>query len=132
MEESLEQSTVGLVGLEDFQQCRKELEEANAREAAEEQKKVKKRKKAAKSTLPFAMDDEGDGEEASGSSTPNGNGNGESPRSAPSSGRTLPFHLERKDAGIGMWYRIWTVVKALGLDHIDALLGAAPCDQRRE
>ncbi|KAA1469521.1 XAP5-domain-containing protein [Dentipellis sp. KUC8613] len=85
MEESLKKSTVGLVRLEDFQQRRKELEEAKAREAArtdelkEEQKKVKKRKKAAKSTLSFAMDDEGDGEEASGSSTPNGDENGEKP-----------------------------------------------------
>jgi protein FAM50 len=34
MEESLKNSTVGLVRLEDFQQRRKELEEAKAREAA--------------------------------------------------------------------------------------------------
>ena len=34
MEDSLKQSTVGLVRLEDFQQRRKELEEAKAREAA--------------------------------------------------------------------------------------------------
>lgn len=34
MEESLKNSTVGLVRLEDFQQKRKELEEAKAREAA--------------------------------------------------------------------------------------------------
>lgn len=34
MEESLKKSTVGLVRLEDFQQRRKELEEAKAREAA--------------------------------------------------------------------------------------------------
>ncbi|KAI0079878.1 XAP5-domain-containing protein [Panus rudis PR-1116 ss-1] len=71
MEDSLKQSTVGLVRLEDFQQKRKELEEAKAREAArtnelkDEQKKVKKRKKVAKSTLSFAMDEEGDGDESS-------------------------------------------------------------------
>ncbi|EPQ58328.1 XAP5-domain-containing protein [Gloeophyllum trabeum ATCC 11539] len=65
MEESLKKSTVGLVRLEDFQQRRKELEEAKAREAArtnelkDEQKKVKKRKKTAKATLSFAMDEEG-------------------------------------------------------------------------
>ena len=34
MEDSLKKSTVGLVRLEDFQQRRKELEEAKAREAA--------------------------------------------------------------------------------------------------
>jgi len=34
MEETLKNSTVGLVRLEDFQQRRKELEEAKAREAA--------------------------------------------------------------------------------------------------
>jgi protein FAM50 len=34
MEDSLKNSTVGLVRLEDFQQKRKELEEAKAREAA--------------------------------------------------------------------------------------------------
>ena len=34
MEDSLKKSTVGLVRLEDFQQKRKELEEAKAREAA--------------------------------------------------------------------------------------------------
>lgn len=34
MEESLKNSTIGLVHLEDFQQKRKELEEAKAREAA--------------------------------------------------------------------------------------------------
>ncbi|EPT06047.1 hypothetical protein FOMPIDRAFT_1109728 [Fomitopsis schrenkii] len=72
MEDTLKKSTVGLVKLEEFQQRRKELEEAKAREAArtselkynllrDEQKK-KKRKKTAKSTLSFAMDDEGDGE----------------------------------------------------------------------
>jgi XAP5, circadian clock regulator len=39
----------------------------------EEQKKVKKRKKAAKATLSFALDDEGDGaDHTSGSATPNG------------------------------------------------------------
>ncbi|PSR75397.1 hypothetical protein PHLCEN_2v9155 [Hermanssonia centrifuga] len=64
MEDTLKKSTVGLVRLEEFQQRRKELEEAKAREAArtnelkDEQKKVKKRKKVAKSTLSFAMDDE--------------------------------------------------------------------------
>ncbi|KAH7912208.1 XAP5, circadian clock regulator-domain-containing protein [Hygrophoropsis aurantiaca] len=68
MEENLKNSTVGLVRLEDFQQRRKEIEEAKAREAArtnelkEETKRVKKRKKAAKATLSFAMDDEGEGE----------------------------------------------------------------------
>ncbi|RPD66082.1 XAP5-domain-containing protein [Lentinus tigrinus ALCF2SS1-7] len=74
MEDTLKQSTVGLVRLEEFQQRRKELEEAKAREAARtnelkydveglfrEEKKVKKRKKTAKSTLSFALDDdEGD------------------------------------------------------------------------
>ena len=98
MEDTLKKSTVGLVRLEDFQQRRKELEEAKAREAARtnelkyvvhsysvvcktvacratslrtdclpdveglfrDEKKVKKRKKTAKSTLSFAMDDEGD------------------------------------------------------------------------
>lgn len=35
MEDSLKKSTVGLVRLEDFQQRRKELEEAKAREAAQ-------------------------------------------------------------------------------------------------
>lgn len=34
MEESLKKSTIGLVRLEDFQNKRKELEEAKAREAA--------------------------------------------------------------------------------------------------
>ncbi|KAK0210863.1 XAP5, circadian clock regulator-domain-containing protein [Desarmillaria ectypa] len=64
MEDTLKHNTVGLVHLEEFQQKRKELEEAKAREAAktselkEETKKVKKRKKAAKATLSFAMDDE--------------------------------------------------------------------------
>lgn len=71
MEDTLKKSTVGLVRLEEFQQRRKELEEAKAREAArtnelkDEQKKAKKRKKSAKSTLSFAMDDEereGEGE----------------------------------------------------------------------
>ncbi|KZT68139.1 XAP5-domain-containing protein [Daedalea quercina L-15889] len=69
MEDTLKKSTVGLVKLEEFQQRRKDLEEAKAREAArtselkDEQKKAKKRKKAAKSTLSFAMDDEaGEGE----------------------------------------------------------------------
>ncbi|TCD68911.1 hypothetical protein EIP91_009462 [Steccherinum ochraceum] len=64
MEDTLKKSTVGLVRLEEFQQRRKELEEAKAREAAmtnelkDEQKKVKKRKKVAKSTLSFAVDDD--------------------------------------------------------------------------
>ncbi|KAJ3507936.1 hypothetical protein NLJ89_g6027 [Agrocybe chaxingu] len=64
MEESLKNSTVGLVRLEDFQQKRKELEEAKAREAArsnelkDDAKKAKKRKKAARATLSFALDDE--------------------------------------------------------------------------
>ncbi|KJA27454.1 hypothetical protein HYPSUDRAFT_35348 [Hypholoma sublateritium FD-334 SS-4] len=64
MEDSLKNRTVGLVRLEDFQQRRKELEEAKAREAAQsndlkdDAKKARKRKKAAKATLSFAMDDE--------------------------------------------------------------------------
>ncbi|KAJ8519511.1 hypothetical protein ONZ45_g3584 [Pleurotus djamor] len=64
MEDSLKHQTVGLVKLEDFQQRRREIEEAKAREAArtndlkDETRKVKKRKKTAKSTLSFAMDDE--------------------------------------------------------------------------
>ncbi|KAF8136761.1 XAP5, circadian clock regulator-domain-containing protein [Boletus edulis] len=81
MEDTLKNNTIGLVHLEDFQQRRKALEEAKARQAArtnelkEETKKVKKRKKA-KSTLSFAMDDEeGDGE-ASSRQTPDGE-NGE-------------------------------------------------------
>ncbi|KAH8107135.1 XAP5, circadian clock regulator-domain-containing protein [Cristinia sonorae] len=66
MEDTLKKSTVGLVHLEEFQQRRKELEEAKAREAArtnelkDDQKKVKKRKKVAKSTLSFVVDDEGE------------------------------------------------------------------------
>ncbi|KAG8743698.1 hypothetical protein FRC10_011571 [Ceratobasidium sp. 414] len=66
MEESLKKSTIGLVRLEDFQNRRKELEEAKAREAArtdelkEEKIKQKKRKKVAKSKLSFAMNDEGE------------------------------------------------------------------------
>ncbi|KIL69898.1 hypothetical protein M378DRAFT_68685 [Amanita muscaria Koide BX008] len=69
VEDSLRHSTVGLVRLEDFQQRRKEIEEAKAREAArsnelkDEQKKSKKRKKVAKATLSFALDDEEDGED---------------------------------------------------------------------
>ncbi|KAJ3857014.1 XAP5, circadian clock regulator-domain-containing protein [Lentinula lateritia] len=69
MEDSLKYSTVGLVHLEEFQQKRKELEEAKAREAArtnelkDDIKKVRKRKKAAKATLSFAMDDDGEREE---------------------------------------------------------------------
>ncbi|KAH8116855.1 XAP5-domain-containing protein [Phellopilus nigrolimitatus] len=77
MEDSLKKTTVGLVRLEDFQQRRRELEEAKAREAAktddlkDDQKKVKKRKRAPKATLSFAVDDEeGDGSTSSG--TPNG------------------------------------------------------------
>jgi len=64
IEESLKHNTVGLVKLEEFQQRRKELEEAKAREAArtnelkDETKKVKKRKKAPKATLSFALDEE--------------------------------------------------------------------------
>ncbi|KAG6331480.1 hypothetical protein ID866_7612 [Astraeus odoratus] len=71
MEDTLKNNTIGLVRLEDFQQRRKEIEEAKAREAArtnelkEETKKVKKRKKT-KATLSFAMDDEdGEGESSS-------------------------------------------------------------------
>ncbi|KAG6814519.1 hypothetical protein H0H92_000045 [Tricholoma furcatifolium] len=66
MEDSLKHSTVGLVHLEDFQQRRKELEEAKAREAAksndlkDDARKLKKRKKSAKATLSFALDDEED------------------------------------------------------------------------
>ncbi|KAH9842752.1 XAP5, circadian clock regulator-domain-containing protein [Rhodofomes roseus] len=86
MEDTLKKSTVGLVKLEDFQQRRKELEEAKAREAArtselkyvvDEQKKAKKRKKAAKSTLSFAMDEEGEGEDDA--------DNGEQPAKRPKS-----------------------------------------------
>ncbi|KAF8201543.1 XAP5, circadian clock regulator-domain-containing protein [Pholiota molesta] len=66
MEESLKNQTVGLVRLEEFQQRRKELEEAKAREAAQsnelkdDAKKAKKRKKTAKATLSFALTDEED------------------------------------------------------------------------
>ncbi|KAF4615021.1 hypothetical protein D9613_002697 [Agrocybe pediades] len=76
MEETLKNSTVGLVRLEDFQQRRKELEEAKAREAArsndlkDDARKAKKRKKMAKATLSFAMDDED--EEDSNGDTHNG------------------------------------------------------------
>ncbi|KAL4067906.1 XAP5, circadian clock regulator-domain-containing protein [Scleroderma yunnanense] len=75
MEDTLKNSTVGLVRLEDFQQRRKEIEEAKAREAArtnelkEETKKVKKRKKT-KTTLSFAMDEEGGDGEVSSRQTP--------------------------------------------------------------
>ncbi|KAF8637409.1 hypothetical protein AX17_002904 [Amanita inopinata Kibby_2008] len=87
VEESLKNSTVGLVRLEEFQQKRKEIEEAKAREAArtnelkyvlisdvedlfrEEQRKSKKRKKVAKATLSFALDDEGDGDESGGANS---------------------------------------------------------------
>ncbi|KAL9715298.1 hypothetical protein Ac2012v2_001961 [Leucoagaricus gongylophorus] len=64
MEESLKNSTVGLVKLEDFQQRRKELEEQKVREAArsnelkDSTRKSKKRKKKTKATLSFALDDE--------------------------------------------------------------------------
>ncbi|PPQ63056.1 hypothetical protein CVT24_005911 [Panaeolus cyanescens] len=82
VEETLKNSTVGLVRLEDFQQKRKELEEARAREAArsnelkDEAKKSKKRKKQNKATLSFAMDDEEGDADGSGDlngelSTPN-------------------------------------------------------------
>ncbi|CAE6436820.1 hypothetical protein ACGC1H_004470 [Rhizoctonia solani] len=71
MEESLKKSTIGLVRLEDFQNKRKELEEAKAREAAQtnelkdEKVKQKKRKKITKSKLSFAVDDEeGEGDTA--------------------------------------------------------------------
>ncbi|KAG6899308.1 hypothetical protein C0993_011366 [Termitomyces sp. T159_Od127] len=76
MEDTLKHSTVGLVHLEDFQQKRKELEEAKAREAAksndlkyvpdvenpfrDDTKRLRKRKKIAKATLSFAMDEDGD------------------------------------------------------------------------
>ncbi|KAG6833703.1 hypothetical protein H0H87_002900 [Tephrocybe sp. NHM501043] len=66
MEDTLKHSTVGLVHLEDFQQRRKELEEAKAREAAksddlkDDTKKLKKRKKVVKSTLSFALDEDGE------------------------------------------------------------------------
>ncbi|KAJ6525659.1 XAP5, circadian clock regulator-domain-containing protein [Mycena capillaripes] len=81
MEDSLKNSTVGLVRLEDFQQRRKELEEAKAREAAKtndlkynlfrDETRKKKRKKAAKATLSFAMDDE------------DASGEGDAPRDSP-------------------------------------------------
>ncbi|KAF7294778.1 hypothetical protein MIND_01015400 [Mycena indigotica] len=63
VEDSLKNSTVGLVHLEDFQQRRREIEETQAREAAKsnavkDDKKAKKRKKASKVTLSFALDDE--------------------------------------------------------------------------
>ncbi|KIM48908.1 hypothetical protein M413DRAFT_438083 [Hebeloma cylindrosporum] len=84
MEETLKNSTVGLVHLEEFQQRRKELEEAKAREAAQsnelkdDARKARKRKKTAKATLSFAMDDEGDhdhGDVNERTSTPNGEDN---------------------------------------------------------
>ncbi|KIK08201.1 hypothetical protein K443DRAFT_672690 [Laccaria amethystina LaAM-08-1] len=71
MEESLKNSTVGLVRLEDFQQRRKELEEKKAREAArsndlkDDARKAKKRKKTSKATLSFVMDDERDADVSS-------------------------------------------------------------------
>ncbi|KAJ3725794.1 XAP5, circadian clock regulator-domain-containing protein [Lentinula raphanica] len=76
MEDSLKNSTVGLVHLEEFQQKRRELEEAKAREAArtnelkDDMKKVKKRKKTAKATLSFAMDDDAGGDESSSKDSP--------------------------------------------------------------
>ncbi|KAF9053870.1 XAP5-domain-containing protein [Hymenopellis radicata] len=79
VEETLKHSTVGLVHLEEFQQKRKELEEAKAREAAktselkDDTKKLKKRKKAAKATLSFAMDDEGDADSSSAPTPSNNN-----------------------------------------------------------
>ncbi|TDL24824.1 XAP5-domain-containing protein [Rickenella mellea] len=80
MEDSLKKSTVGLVRLEDFQQKRKELEEAKAREAAKSDdlkyvphiKRLKKRKKIAKSTLSFAVDDDEETADDSGTATPKG------------------------------------------------------------
>ncbi|KAJ8598051.1 XAP5-domain-containing protein [Rhizopogon salebrosus TDB-379] len=75
MEETLKNQTIGLVRLEDFQQRRKELEEAKAREAArtndlkEETKRVKKRKKV-KATLSFAMEDVEDEGDNSSRQTP--------------------------------------------------------------
>ncbi|TEB26634.1 XAP5-domain-containing protein [Coprinellus micaceus] len=87
MEESLKNHTVGLVRLEEFQQRRKELEEAKAREAArsaelKDEKKAKKRKKMAKSTLSFDMDGEEEAEESS---------KGTSARATPSAeGRETP------------------------------------------
>ncbi|KAI0780991.1 XAP5, circadian clock regulator-domain-containing protein [Trametes elegans] len=87
MEDTLKHSTVGLVRLEDFQQRRKELEEAKAREAARtnelkydpfrEEKKVKKRKKTNKATLSFALDDD-EGDESRSASL-----NGETDREPP-------------------------------------------------
>ncbi|KAG6888889.1 hypothetical protein C0992_007212 [Termitomyces sp. T32_za158] len=71
MEDTLKHNTVGLVHLEDFQQKRKELEEAKAREAAksndlkDDARRLKKRKKIAKATLSFAMDGDGDGDDGS-------------------------------------------------------------------
>jgi len=70
MEETLKNSTVGLVKLEDFQQRRKELEEQKLREAArtnelkDEAKRTKKRKKVAKATLSFALDDDEEEEDS--------------------------------------------------------------------
>ncbi|KZV85584.1 XAP5-domain-containing protein [Exidia glandulosa HHB12029] len=64
MEDTLKQTTVGLVYLDDFTRRREELEEMKAREAAKtaelkEEKRVKKRKKtaAAKSKLSFGDDE---------------------------------------------------------------------------
>ncbi|KIY52231.1 XAP5-domain-containing protein [Fistulina hepatica ATCC 64428] len=67
LEDSLKHSTVGLVHLEDFQERKRALYEAKAREAArsnelkDDAKKTKKRKKTAKPTLSFALDDDDEG-----------------------------------------------------------------------
>ncbi|TFY52155.1 hypothetical protein EVG20_g10679 [Dentipellis fragilis] len=116
MEESLKKSTVGLVRLEDFQQRRKELEEAKAREAAqtdelkEEQKKVEKRKKAAKSTLSFLFDLEREEAELYCDKSPN---------------IDATARFAEISAGIGTCYRTWMDMRAIGPDDIAALLGTA-------
>ncbi|KDR73509.1 hypothetical protein GALMADRAFT_251217 [Galerina marginata CBS 339.88] len=94
MEETLKNSTVGLVRLEDFQQRRKELEEAKAREAAksnelkDDARKAKKRKKAAKATLSFAMDDEGDEDSAGDLTRESSAGNGDDDTDSPAPKRS--------------------------------------------
>ncbi|QRV86153.1 XAP-5-like protein [Ceratobasidium sp. AG-Ba] len=94
MEESLKKSTIGLVKLEDFQNKRKELEEAKAREAArtdelkDEKIKQKKRKKVAKSKLSFAVDDEG--EEDDSTPTKKAKGDSEEPSTKRSKGNKNP------------------------------------------
>ncbi|KAF8343893.1 XAP5-domain-containing protein [Cantharellus anzutake] len=66
VEETLKKSTIGLVRLEDFQNTRKALEEAKAREAArtddlKEEKRKKKRKRGVTTApLSFSLDEEGD------------------------------------------------------------------------